>query len=189
MKKVCFLIGHEQSGSNILFDILSANPRIQGYKTLTTYNHPLSLESLTNLPHKLRNTAAIWLTELLHNYQFSCKKLYNICKFIYMIRPAEATLNGLVDVYDAECAAMYYCYRLQRICEMAKRTPGAVLVTDMSALPLIEEYLGLKEHLLPPELENVPTKNLVKWEIVQKCQESYERHLFFLRSQNLSFNC
>ena len=190
MKKVCLLVTHEQSGSPALFNILAAHPRIQGYHTGRTYNHPLVLQELTALPHKTQTAAEIWLDELSHNYQFSCKELYRICRFLYMVRPAEATLNALIfSGFEPDFAARYYCYRLRRICEMAKRTPEAVLVTFDDALtgtafPLIEEYLVLKTPLFgnPASFPTAPV-GLAKWDLVKSCQESYERHLFFLRSR------
>ena len=189
MKKVCLLISHEQSGSGALFDILGANTRVQAYHTGRTYNHPLVLGAVTSLPHKNCTTAAIWLDELLHNYQFSCKELYKVCRFVYMVRPAEPTVNALILAgYEPDCAARYYCYRLRRMCEMAKRTPEAVLVTYEDAqsgrvFPLIEKYLTLRTPLVPkPNLFPTPPAGLAKWDLVERCQESYERHLYFLRS-------
>ena len=189
MKKVCLLVSHEQSGSSALFNILGAHPRVQAYNTGRVYNHTLVLQELTGLPHKTQTAAAIWLEQLQHNYQFSCKELYGVCRFLYMVRPAEPTLNALIAAgYDPGCAARYYCYRLRRLCEMAKRTPNGVLVTfedarTGGAFRLIEDYLVLKTPLIAnPGGFPVAPVGIAKWDLIKPCQESYERHLFFLRS-------
>ena len=187
MKKVCLLISHEHSDSKALLNVLSNNPRLSCYNTGRVYNHALSLEELTALPHKIDNVAAIWMEMLLHNYQFSCKSLYPICKFIYMIREAEPTLNALVESgYRPDAALRYYTYRLRRICEMARCTPGAVLLTWQDIkLPLIESYLNLKQPLELPVLSKVKT-GLVKWPLVEEGQKCYERYLFFLKNQAIA---
>src|SRR3989344_1392876 len=110
MKKVCFLASHLDSGASILFDIMHQNPRVEGYRLQKTYNHPLSLEMLTNQPHKCKNAAAIYLTELNHNYEFHCKALYSLCRFIYVIREPRSTLNKLMAIYKDDAATRYYCY-------------------------------------------------------------------------------
>src|SRR5262245_31898661 len=124
MRKVCFLISHIGSGSEGVLRSLSQCRRVACYRTGQVYSHPLMVEELTSLPHTLDNTAAVWVDELQHNYQFSSKPLYSFCRFIYMVREAEPTLNSLVEAgYKPESAMRYYCYRLRRMCEMARRTP------------------------------------------------------------------
>ena len=182
MKKVCFLLTHQCSGSEPLLETLGANPRIQVYRTGRTYLHPLSLEDLTGMPHKTRNAAAVWLDEIRYNYQFGNKSLYPLARFLYMVRPAAPTLTCLVTGgYEPDFAARYYCYRLRRLAEMAKRTPGAILITpDKPALDLVAEYLSLKQPLLSFQAQPAVVASL-DWELVRHCEERYEWHLFFMK--------
>jgi hypothetical protein len=173
------------SCSEDLFSSLSGNQRVVCYRTGRVYSHPLVVEELTSLPHKLDNTAAIWMDELLHNYQFSCKAMYSFCKFIYMVREAEPTLNCLVEAgYRPDAAVRYYCYRLRRMCEMARKTPGGILViaSDIpKGLPLIEKYLNLKQPLRVPSVQD-SKRGLVKWPLIEHAQKRYERYLYFLKN-------
>jgi len=83
----------------------------------------------------------------------------------------------------------YYKYRLRRMCEIAKRTANAVALTweDMTSgkgLPLIENYLKLKVPLKLKE-RDWDYKNIVETQYVDEAQQSYERHLWFLKQFNL----
>lgn len=182
MKKVCFLVTHLCADADALLDTFAANPRIQVQRTGRVYGHPLALEELTALPHKTRNAAALWLDVLYHNYQFCNKALYPVCKFLYLVCPAERTLACLMKGgYEPDFAARYYCYRLRRLAEMARRTPGAILLTpDKPALDLVGEYLSLREALVPPSVEPAAPGRL-NWELVQRCQQRYEWHLYYMK--------
>ena len=199
MKKIVFICSHLHSVSAALYDALNSHPRIQGYKTdsMNSYFSPLNLIDLTNRPHKLSNRSAIYMDELLCNHSFYTKIAYKKCQFIYLIRDAEPTLNLLVgNKQPAAFAARYYTYRLGRLCEMAKRTPGAVfmtwedLVTNRS-LSLVEKYLGLKEPIQFSVESLVPfithKTGLLDKKLLDLCQDSYEKHLYFLRNQDLQF--
>ena len=193
MNAVLFVTSHMGSDAEGLISILDINPRIEMFCPHITYMHPTDLEPLLKLQHKLSNTAAIYGDYLWLNAQFACKALYKICKFVYVIREAKPSLNEMVKKhgFSAERAYLYYAFRLRRICEMAKRTPGAVFLTwgDLAAgkgLPLIENYLRLKNPLehnaalfAQSDMDEVPH------EIIEKSQECYERHLYFLRNLQL----
>jgi hypothetical protein len=86
----------------------------------------------------------------------------------------------------------YYTYRLRRICEMARRTPGAVLLTwdDMitgRGFPLLEKYLHLKEPLVNEEKlwPQAQSNANVTSAIIDQAQHSYERYFYYLRNLNL----
>jgi hypothetical protein len=156
MKKVCFVVSHLGSGSIDLVDILNKNPKCEIKESSTQYENPSSLGWLFASGHKCRDSSAIYGDHLLFNMSISYKRFYEFCKFIYVIRPARASLNEIATLQDTKYkqadAARYYRFRLRRICEMAKRTPDAVLVTwdDLakgSAFSIIEEYLGLSKQL------------------------------------------
>jgi hypothetical protein len=163
------------------------------------YTSPLTYSHLVNQRHKLNTNAAIWMDELMFNHLLCTEAFYyGVAKFIYVIREPFPTINGIVShhKYSPEAAVRYYCYRLRRLCEMAKRTPGAVLLTwdDLLTGRLdgeVEDYLNLKTPIqkLPEwynsyrqEFPDVVPTDLREW-----AEDSYERHLFFLKNQDLRY--
>lgn len=193
MKKVTLVVSHALSGSTALCQILDKNPRVQWCRANLVYNHPDVLEVLTSQPHKLSNSAAIWLDDVLHNFYFTHKALYQFCKFVYVIRDAKPTLNLLAKTRgDAPGMFRYYTYRLRRICEMARNTPGAVLLTwdDMltgRGFSLLKQYLCLKEPLVSDEALFPKTDHnpYVTSAMIEHAQAAYERYYYYLRNLNL----
>lgn len=199
MKKVLFVTSHLFSGSSAYFDILNLNHRIQGHRIQMPYINPVTYHHLVNRRHKLNTAAAIWMDELLFNHLFCTEAFYyGAAKFIYIVRDPLSTLNGIVShyKYTPSGATRYYCYRLRRMCEMAKRTPGAVLLTwdDLITSRFdgeVEQYLNLKTPIqklskfyepYQKEFANVIPASFMKW-----AEESYERHLYFLKNQDLRY--
>jgi len=191
MKKVCFIVSHLGSGSGDLIDTLNKNPRCMIHNSEYSYENPADLNWLYSAGHKCRDSSAIYGDHLLRNMSFSCKKLYEYCKFIYVIRPARASLNEIIfknPKYEPEFAARYYSYRLKRICEMAKRTKDSILVTweDLSsgiAFSLIEDYLGLKEKLQTTHDQFIfNNRDYFKENLISECEDSYERHYYYLNN-------
>lgn len=180
------------SGASYLYESLDRNPRVQGFRSDRPYTSMLDVLDLTNRKHKLNNAAAVYMDELLYNHWLQTKDAYKYCQFIYVVRRPEPVLNELVSrrLYTPLWATRYYCYRLQRICEMAKRTPGAVLLTwdDLATgrgLPLVEDYLGLKTPLSRFTLPRRNGASLVPHSLVEEAERSFESHLFFLHSQKI----
>ncbi len=192
MKKVCFITSHLKSGSDVLYNILDQNPRVQGFHLDHPYYDMPTIWNLTQQKHKNDTQAAIYLDELFFNYWLQTKDAYKYCKFIYVIRPPEQTLNELIRIYKPQAACNYYCYRLRRMCEMAKRTPGAVFLTYEDiltgrGLPLVEQYLGLKQKLEMIPTEKGTSANLVPLGLVLHADKAFNRYFQFLRSQPLVF--
>jgi hypothetical protein len=89
----------------------------------------------------------------------------------------------------------YYCFRLQRMCEMAKRTPGAVLLTwdDMISglgFDVIERYIGLKQPLENDvgafeSIKEGIKNDLIPFDLLQYAEQAFERYFSFLKNQNL----
>ena len=68
-----------------------------------------------------------------------------------MVREPEASIDYLIGsgAYSRDQAKRYYLYRIRRICELAKRTPGSTFLThanlrDGKGLDLIQRQLNLK---------------------------------------------
>jgi hypothetical protein len=189
MKKVVFIVSHLGSGSDELVRVLNENPRVIIHQSEQVYSHPDDLDWLFSQGHKLDNAAAIYGHHLLQNMFLTSESFYNICKFIYVIRPAKPSLNIILNKYTPLTASRYYCFRLRRICEMAKRTPGAVFLTwqnlaDNKFQPIIENYLNLKDPLSQGNFtEN--SKDEVHLGIIEQAQTSYERYYYYLIQQNL----
>ena len=192
MKRIVFLISHVGSDSDKLLQILNENPRVQIVDKGGYYDHPKDLDHFSVQPHKMDGTAAIYGDQLLYNTNFSCVALHSICKFIYLIREAKPSLNEN-SFHLRKTVENYYRFRLRRIYEMASKTPGAVFLTWDDArtgngLPLIEEYLGLKDSLIPCEdLFPKSVKDHYPFDLVERCQDAYEKYLYRLR--NLKLNC
>lgn len=199
MKKILFVCSHLHSGSTALFDALDNHNRVQGYKLAARapYSSPLNLLALTEQHHKLNNRSAIYMDELLFNHHFSTNRAYEECKFIYVVREPEIVLNALIseEKMNVSFAVRYYTYRLRRLCEMAKRTPGAVLLTwdDLNqghGMSLIEDYLGLKHPISYDPCLLLPYKrkfasNLYSFDVKNEVEEIYQRYLYFLKNQKL----
>lgn len=195
MKKIVFVCSHLQSGSAALCAVMNLHPRIQLYET-STYHSSMDLIALTKQSHKINNRSAIYLNELLFNYELCTKSAYTNCKFIYLIRSPEIVLGNLIEKQEMKlsCAVRYYTYRLRRLCEMAKRTPGAVLLTwdDLNSnrgINLIDEYLELKQPLIYDSvfLEQFKEENSVKikLEIKNSAEETYQKYLYWLKTNTL----
>lgn len=200
MKKVVFIASHLGSGSDDLIDILNKNPRCVFHNTNSDYSHPDKLEWMYRYGHKLEGHAsAVYGDHLLFNMTLSCKALYKICKFVYVIRQPRPTLNEIISsprlTYNPETAASYYAFRLRRICEMAKRTPGSLLLTwdqlaSGLAFPVLDRFLNLKQPLKPEYNHFLPsTVDRVPGPIIRKSEEVFERYFYYLSQLELERVC
>lgn len=190
MKKVCFVVSHLGSGSNDLVDVLNGNPRCEIHNSSVRYSSPEDLEWLFAHPHKCRDSSAVYGDHLLFNSSLSCKVLYDFCRFIYVIRPARASLNETSTIADSSLdgrfAARYYSFRLRRICEMARKTPHSLLLTwdDLAsgkAFPALEEHLGLKTQLKAEHHHfRACLKDDFEERLISECQDAYERYYYYL---------
>lgn len=187
MKTVLFVASHLCSGSNELISVLNENERIQINTTKLVYEHPSVLDNLFSLGHKLDNSAAIYGSQLLYNTSLSCNAFYDFSKFIYVVTPAKPTLNRIkkeLEEYTELSACRYYCFRLRRLYEMARHTPGAVFLTgddlkNKNGSNLIDEYLNLKTptdfgnlSMVEPETDDFDTS------LLEEAQDSYEKYLY-----------
>jgi hypothetical protein len=142
-----------------------------------------------------------YVDKLLHNYDFACKPLYKICKFIYMIRSPEVPLATLImRGYPPAGAENHYLFRLRRMCEMAVHTDGVLLTYEdlvkRRAFPLLKNSLGLKSDLLdnftPFDFDDInmnsgkilknPTEPDVDVpeDVVKRCVTGYHKYLRFM---------
>lgn len=185
---MCFIVSHLGSGSGDLIEILNKNPKCVIQSSNFQYENPLDLNWLFKVGHKCRDSSAIYGDHLLFNISLTSKKFYEFCKFIYVIRPPRSSLNSFVRQANlgAEESSRYYRFRLRRMCEMAKRTPGAVLATwdDLakgSAFSIIEEYLELKKPLKPEHQHFVAEHNdYIEGKLISQCDDAYERYYYYL---------
>lgn len=180
-KKIVLIISHFGSGSSSLCEVLEQNERIVWCKSNLIYNHPDIIEKITNIPHKINNSAALWMDEILVNYMFSCKALYSLCKFVYLIRDARSTLNEIVTTKKSTMYN-YYTYRLHRMCEMARESGGILLRWEDQNLAILEDYLMLKTPLVKPILTKVKDNPLITNEI-NRCEQAYEWYYYYLRNK------
>lgn len=190
MKKVCFVVSHLGSGSSSLVSSLNANPRCEIRESGARYEGPSAVRWLFKLGHKCRDAGAVYGDHLLFNSSLASRDLYGQFRFIFVARPARHSLNEIIRAgYDESGASSYYRFRLRRICEIAKRSPGALLLTwdDLakdSSLRIIEDYLGLSEPLrMRPPLED--GKESCSEKTVDECQRAYDRYYHYLDALEL----
>jgi hypothetical protein len=192
MKKVLLIVSHIGSGSDGFCKMLDQNPRVQWFHTGNIYSNPNVAFDLVSNQHKLLNSAAIWMDDILYDTDFCCPALHKECKFIYLIRESSQSLAGLFKIGQRPASAIrYYTYRLRRICQMARQTGGIFLtwedIASRAGFPLVEEYLNLKEEVafypewLPANLEKVKVDYTFSAEDLASAERSYEHHLFHLR--------
>jgi len=173
-----------------LISVLNGNPLVKIHNTDNRYSHPSNLEKILDLSEE--ETTG---DHLLFNSSLSSDTFYKFAKFVYVVRDARSTLNAIMEDdsidYTYETAMRYYSFRLRRLCEMAKRTPGAIMLTwqnmkDKQGLDLVENYLELDDSLYiadstfwSDDLNEVPE------EFVEKAQDRYEAYLYYLKQLDL----
>lgn len=194
MKKLIFVCSHLHSGSSVLCEILNQHPRIQICKNFEKQNyfHPLDIFQETSNPHKINNKSALYLDHLLYNYQLSIKAAFSYCRFIYVVRSPEPTINLLVqhNQMDENQATRYYTYRLRRIYEMAKNTSFVLLtwedLKNNNYAEIIENYLELSQ---PIEKNSDKFINFEKSEFfsnsldLSDVENKYQKYLYSLKEQ------
>lgn len=191
-KEHLFIITHLGSNFSYLDTLLNGNPRVAATHTGFVYTYPLQLKLLNQHFEQLNNVnqfRRIYSDSLVQNHAFACKEMYKLCKFIYFVRPAEPTLSELMaeKTLGPMEADSYYCFRLQRMSEMAKHTPNALLITwnDLAtkkAYPLIENYLGLK---MPLDNRGKELERSIYYqapqELVRHADRAYDRYVARIR--------
>jgi len=187
LKKVCFVVSHLGSGSGSLVASLNSHPQCEVKETSTCYETPASVRWLFRLGHKCRDASAVYGDHLLFNSSISSRALYRTCRFIFIVRPARGSLEGIMAYgYEPDQASAYYRFRLRRICEMARRSPSALILTwdDLAkdeSMIKIKDQLGLRTPPGPPALGH-PTTDRCPEGVVERCQDSYERYHYYLNS-------
>jgi len=157
-------------------------------------NNYTDLKPFTAQPHKLNSSAAMYAFEINYNFQMGSRKAIPDIHYLFVIRKPKPTLDSLVSakLYHPDSVAMYYCYRLRRICEIAKRVSGMLLTYDQIVsgeyIEPLGNYLGLKDRIIHSESEfshlQAPSYPFDK-KVMEWCDDCYERHLFFLKNQPL----
>ncbi len=190
MKKTVLLATHFHSGSLGLMYQLAENPRVQCYRTNNNYDHPTVLDDIESKPHKCQHRGAVYIDEIVLNHSVRSTRILDICRIIYLVREPARSLEGIAQskMLDPRTAVRYYCYRLRRLCEMARRTPGAVFLTHEDlitgrGLPLIEKYLYLKEPLVH-DASKYPVKDilgLIPKKEAELAERAYEKYLYAFR--------
>lgn len=194
MKKILFLNSHPYSGSMELYDTLSKNSYIQGYRNYRQkiYSNHYDFFQILTQKHKRDDKHAIYLDEIYFNYALSTRMDLSSCYFIHIIRSPDY-LNFITEKINFEFFIKRYLYRLRRICEIAKRTPKSIFFTfeDLKkeeSMDMIKDFLSLKDKPDLPNLDNVTpgiTKDCIPYGVMKKTEASYEKYLAYLKQQNL----
>jgi len=188
LKKICLVVSHLASGSENLIYSLNTHPQCQFYESNIKYTNKSSLRWLFSVDHKCRNSSAIYGDHLLRNTSICNKDIYSSCKFIIVIRSARSSLEKLISLgLDPEKSASYYCFRLRRLCEIAKKSKMIFFswedLAKKESYDKIKEYLDLSSDLNPFILdEKLPC--LCPEKIVERCSDAYERYYYYLKEIN-----
>lgn len=172
MKKILFVVTH--LGNEDFVRHLKTSTKIDGPSVPEVeYDVPEKFFELTRYRHKQENASAIYVDQLVHNHQLTCRAMLPHCKFIYLLRrPQFGEMRG----YTLENAVKYYLFRLRGMAEYYFRAPG-LIVTEPD-WKVIGDYLGtsFEPYELPECSQAVP-----------ECEEAYERYLALLRSERNPF--
>jgi hypothetical protein len=101
--KALFVMTHIGSGWEVLKERLEKS-RVQLYSTGCEYHHPEDVRPLLSLPHRRNNATAIWADVILHNKDFTMKRLSEHYRFIFWSCPYEAC--------DVSVSRAYWAYRM-----------------------------------------------------------------------------
>lgn len=195
MKKILFVCSHLYSGSEGLSLQLNNNTKIQNYNILykNIYSSPLNLKTLIDNSHKLNNKSAIYMDELMFNYQLSFNEAFKYCKFIYIIREPKAVINYLMVNHKMKYnfASRYYTYRLRRIYELTKKTENGIFLTwddlfKQESYNLIKDFLNLNNFDLDESYLNSYKRNFdlnYSESFYKEIISSYESYLFKIKNQ------
>lgn len=207
--KHAFIVTHFGSGGTLLCRILNENYKIHCIgRTNVWYNHPTMIERSKLVIDDLLNLKSDhndwYIDKLVNNFDLTCKSIYRICKFIYLIRSPQVPLATLVSRgYSNASAESYYLFRLRRMCEMAIHTGGILLtyedLIEKRAFPLLKTFLDLKSSLndeftpFENDDQNLKTGKILKDpvepgikipdNILNNCFTGYKRYLKFLETR------
>lgn len=186
MKKVCFVVSHLGSGSGRLVSAMNVHAQCQIHESSVRYDSPAAFRWLFRAGHKCGDASAVYGDHLLFNASISSKSVYGAFRAIFVIRPARGSLNSIVRAgYSPSSAASYYCFRLRRMCEAARRSPGAPLLEwdDLAkerSARIIKEYLGLSSPLAPASTDEEEGRDICPESVIDYCQRAYERYYYYL---------
>lgn len=182
MNKTVFIITHFGSKHLEFATALNENERLQVAYTNNVYYLPTDIYKLLEMPHKCRNTAAVYIDVILNNINFQCKRLYDWCDFIYLVHNGDS----LKEISEIKNSYRYYCFRLRRIYEMAKKTKNAILLTTQDLqngkIDKLNDFLHTKTpiNINPEKFSSTPTKE-VDYELITKAQDRFEYYLYKLK--------
>lgn len=169
-----FVVTHFGSGASSLVNTLTNHPRIS-YSPHEIYSHPYDLTAMKD------RYAKIFFDRLDLNQSISSPSILQCAKFIYFIRDPIRSLPNIVHQknYSERGAVNYYCFRLRRIYEIARSTPGLFLTYDdfVTHPNLVFDWLGLTESPLGSCDEN--EKPVL---ISERAEERYEHYLELIKN-------
>jgi len=128
MKNTLFIMTHLGSGWEKLASLLEEYPHIHVFQTGHSYGHPDDILPLLAESHRRKSSAAIWADVILHNKDWSMKRLVPYYKFIFWSCPLENCVDELVlkYKYKKDNAENYWNYRMEGLKQYYKRTPNSL---------------------------------------------------------------
>lgn len=186
MNNIVLICSHLESNSDNLVYNLNSGSKFQ--KLNTTYNDVKCL-TLNKPNFEYRKRPKVFFDHILYNYEFSCKELYKYINFIYVIGEPKKTLKNIVfkNIYDEKTAFNYYCFRLRRMYEMARRSKDPLILFDED-LKNPEIYDTIQNKLKIKDKLKIKIKNQKKQEIkidrkiIEESENFYEKYRYRIKN-------
>jgi hypothetical protein len=131
---------HVGSNWELLKSALEKSSRIQVFNTGNSYHHPDDVRSLTKLSHKCNNSAAVWADVVMHNKDFTLKRLTEYYKLIFWSLPVGECLPELLKTYSYNQARNYYDLRLFGLKQYAGE--NSIWNPDLQSNTFLSSILG-----------------------------------------------
>jgi hypothetical protein len=114
VRKTLFIMTHVGSGWEALAERLQGDSRFHVFNTGLGYHHPDDVRALASLIHPRDNSAAVWVDVVLHNKDFTLKRLMPHYHLLFWSREFEKCREDLLlHGYGPSQADDYYMYRLE----------------------------------------------------------------------------
>lgn len=140
VKKKLFIMTHLGSGWEKLAAALEQNSRFQVFETGQSYHHPEDTKLLESQIHRVDNAVSVWVDVVLHNKDFTMKRLWNYYRFIFWSCPFEECQESL-RLRFGDRAESYWHIRMRGLREYHRRCVGSLWN------PVLEQNLLLKSVL------------------------------------------
>lgn len=134
---------HIGSGWERLSAQLEKTPKVHVFSTGLSYHHPDDVRDLKRQIHRRHNSAAVWADVILHNKDFTMKRLCGDYRFVFWSAPFGQAVEELKKAgYGDQQAEAYYSFRLEGMRQYFNRCPVALWNPSLEGDSVLESFLG-----------------------------------------------